>query len=128
MKQPKEILKSYFETGDKPTEQEFCDLIDSYHHLDSGLVVTNVREESNGDIVISLSDGKSITVEKPTNQVIQDNTVRVVNLGSVFSFGGDDEESIKQEFANQFNQLPESLRTVLETENIIIVGDIIQGE
>ncbi|MDE1205562.1 hypothetical protein [Tenacibaculum larymnensis] len=30
MKQNKETLKSYFETGDKPTENHFADLIDSY--------------------------------------------------------------------------------------------------
>ena len=27
--QTKDILKSYFETGDKPTQQQFADLIDS---------------------------------------------------------------------------------------------------
>ena len=30
MKQNKETLKSYFETGDRPTETQFTDLIDSY--------------------------------------------------------------------------------------------------
>ena len=27
--QTKEVLKSYFETGDKPTQEEFADLIDT---------------------------------------------------------------------------------------------------
>ncbi len=30
MKQNKEILKQFFETGDKPTQQQYADLIDSY--------------------------------------------------------------------------------------------------
>ena len=30
MKQNKETLKAYFETGDKPTQQQYTDLIDSY--------------------------------------------------------------------------------------------------
>ncbi|CAM1350093.1 hypothetical protein [Tenacibaculum halocynthiae] len=30
MKQNKETLKAYFETGDKPTQEQFSDLIDSY--------------------------------------------------------------------------------------------------
>jgi len=34
MKQTKEILKTYFEAGDKPTQTEFEDLIDSFAHVD----------------------------------------------------------------------------------------------
>ncbi|WP_431166071.1 hypothetical protein [Tenacibaculum halocynthiae] len=30
MKQNKETLKAYFETGDKPTQQQYSDLVDSY--------------------------------------------------------------------------------------------------
>lgn len=38
MEQTRETLKSYFETGDKPTEQEYQDLIDScYNKLDDNL-------------------------------------------------------------------------------------------
>lgn len=35
----KSILKSYFETGDVPTESNFVDLIDSCHNLSGGLLV-----------------------------------------------------------------------------------------
>lgn len=28
--QTKEVLKSYFETGDKPTQEEFADLIETF--------------------------------------------------------------------------------------------------
>ena len=39
MKQTKEILKTYFETGDKPTQTQFEDLIDSFvHEDDSGKI------------------------------------------------------------------------------------------
>lgn len=34
MKQTRDILKTYFETGDQPTESQFAQLIDSYAHLD----------------------------------------------------------------------------------------------
>lgn len=38
MEQNRETLKSYFQTGDKPTEQEYKDLIDScYNKLDDSL-------------------------------------------------------------------------------------------
>ncbi|MFT5891742.1 MAG: hypothetical protein ACI9Y7_001849 [Dokdonia sp.] len=33
MRQERETLKTYFETGDRPTESQFAELIDSYAHL-----------------------------------------------------------------------------------------------
>ncbi|MCK8520222.1 hypothetical protein M0D21_01515 [Aquimarina sp. D1M17] len=86
MKQPKETLKSYFETGDKPTEQEFCDLIDSYHHQDSGAVVTNVSVNDNGDQQITFSDGTTVSIDSPS-VINQNNKIKVVDLG-VLRFGG----------------------------------------
>lgn len=38
MKRNKTILKSYFETGKKPTQQNYADFIDSYRHVDEGLI------------------------------------------------------------------------------------------
>lgn len=38
MKRNKTTLKSFFETGDKPTQENFEDVFDSYHHLDESLV------------------------------------------------------------------------------------------
>ncbi|KZS42321.1 hypothetical protein AWE51_02455 [Aquimarina aggregata] len=83
MKQPKEVLKTYFETGDKPTEQQFSDFIDSYHHVDSGVIVTNVVVDRLGNQVISLSNGSSFTIPKPSDHTDQNNTIRVVNLGVI---------------------------------------------
>lgn len=38
-----EILKSYFETGDYPTESQFADLIDSFIHKDEELQIGNIE-------------------------------------------------------------------------------------
>ncbi len=80
MKQPKDILKTYFETGDKPTEQEFCDLIDSYHHQDSGIIVTNVGANANGEQQITFSNGTLLTIPGPVT-ITQNNKIKVVDLG-----------------------------------------------
>ncbi len=54
MKKSKEELKTYFETGDKPTQQQYTDLIDSY--IDSkqpkGKPNRSFRIDENGDISI----------------------------------------------------------------------------
>ncbi len=124
MKQPKEILKSYFETGDKPTEKEFCDLIDSYHHQDSGVIVTNVKEDADGNTTVSLSDGTSITIDDPENNNDQDNTIRTIDLGDIKVSNTDSELDINQAVADKFNVLPETIRTIAETENIILIANI----
>jgi hypothetical protein len=41
-KKPIDILKTYFETGDVPTQVQFSDLIDSFFHKDSGINIENV--------------------------------------------------------------------------------------
>lgn len=80
MKQPKDTLKSYFETGDKPTEQEFCDVIDSYHHIDSGAVVTSTTTNSNGEQQVMFSNGTVLTIQGPVT-INQNNKIKVVDLG-----------------------------------------------
>jgi hypothetical protein len=68
MKQSKTILKSYFETGDRPTEQEFENLVDSFHHLDESLLfkaetVTNAPDEDQMIFIPGLfKDINSITI------------------------------------------------------------------
>lgn len=91
MKKSKPILKSYFETGDKPTESQFSDLIDSLVHLDEGVFITNVEKDDKGNQIITLSDGTSIKIEKPVNNTVQDNKIRVVNLGEISGFVQGDE-------------------------------------
>ena len=57
-------LKSYFETGDKPTAQEFIHLIDSMVHKYDGIIITSVMTNDIGDITFSFSDGNTVTVNK----------------------------------------------------------------
>lgn len=36
------VLKTFFETGDKPTQQQFWDFLDSYIHKDDGIAISDV--------------------------------------------------------------------------------------
>ena len=56
------ILKTFFETGDRPTESQFADLIDSFLHKSSGSAVSNYSyDDQTGVLVLDFSDGGSIT-------------------------------------------------------------------
>jgi hypothetical protein len=47
--EPRSILKTYFETGDVPTQDQFSNLIDSYIHLtDDGLTLTGIGATPDG--------------------------------------------------------------------------------
>lgn len=73
MAKPKSTIKAYFETGDKPSQQNFFDLIDAIRHVDSGSVITSWSyDSSTGDMNISLSEGGEISfnVQKPTSEDI----------------------------------------------------------
>lgn len=86
MKQSKAVLKSYFETGDRPTQEQFENLIDSFVHEDdiTKIYVSSVeRNEATGDSVIRLSNGSKLLIQNPANVVVQDNKIKVVNLGSI---------------------------------------------
>jgi len=124
MKQPKEKLKSYFETGDKPTENQFCDLIDSFFHLDSGVIITNITEDDGVGVTISFSDGTSIDIENPGSGDNQNNIIRSIDLGDVDVFNGSSELNINQAVADRFNVLPDNIRRITETENIVIKANI----
>jgi len=119
MKQPKEILKTYFETGDKPTEQEFCDLIDSYHHLDSGAIVTSVVNDAQGNQSLNFSDGTLVTIQKPTDPISQNNKIRVIDLGTITPT----RLGIEASLVNAVNRLNPPL-VVADDENIIFEFDI----
>ncbi|CAL2093342.1 hypothetical protein [Tenacibaculum sp. 190524A05c] len=86
MKQSKAVLKSYFETGDRPTQEQFENLIDSFVHEDdiTKIYVSSVeRNEATGDSVIRLSNGSKLLIQNPANVVIQDNKIKVVDLGNI---------------------------------------------
>jgi len=56
------VLKTFFETGDRPTESQFADLIDSFIHKTTGSVVIGRSvNETTGDVVIQFSDGGNIS-------------------------------------------------------------------
>jgi len=78
MEQTRDILKTYFETGDYPTEAQFAELIDSYTHLDEfnfGLsvkptartlqkfyhfyVANNVRDSGAGHKIVEAASGST---------------------------------------------------------------------
>ncbi|MCK8523074.1 tail fiber domain-containing protein [Aquimarina sp. D1M17] len=68
----KNTLKTYFETGDIPTEPQFEDLIDSLRHLNDGESIQSFSTDASGNIVITLSDNRTITIK----QVNEANFVR----------------------------------------------------
>ncbi|WP_431166079.1 hypothetical protein [Tenacibaculum halocynthiae] len=58
MKQDKKTIKTYFETGDKPTQQQFADLIDSYVDSKQG------KGEANRRFVIDAAGEVNLTSEQ----------------------------------------------------------------
>ncbi len=70
---PIDILKTYFETGDVPTQQQFYDWLESYHHLNDGLIVTSKEILANGDAKLVFNDNSELIIPKyvlPTNMPI----------------------------------------------------------
>lgn len=64
MIQNKETLKSFFETGDKPTQEQFTNLIDSFIHIDQATKVTFFNDT---DIRSFISGKDSFTLK--TNEL-----------------------------------------------------------
>lgn len=61
-------LKSYFETGDRPTEEQFSDLIDSLYHKNGGLLVaSSTYVPETGVFTITFSDASEVTFTIPVN-------------------------------------------------------------
>jgi len=69
--QNRNTLKNYFNTGDRPTEQEFGDFIDS---------TVNINEDkADVSTVIDVNDNTSFVTPKSTKKLIDTHTVRKVN-------------------------------------------------
>lgn len=81
MKQSKETLKEYFETGDKPTQEQYSDLIDSY--VDS----QQEAGEANRRFVIDETGEVSVTSEQETPEYtlseIENNKLSLLKDGIV---------------------------------------------
>lgn len=61
-KRPISTLKEWFETNDEPTQQQFADFLDSYWHLDAGLIITSIETLVGGKKKLTLSDGQAFEV------------------------------------------------------------------
>ncbi|SNR16545.1 hypothetical protein [Tenacibaculum jejuense] len=64
MKTSLDILKSWFQTGDKPTENQFANLLDSFHHKDDGNIIADYTIFDNGNVSFTFSDGKTAEIQK----------------------------------------------------------------
>ncbi|WP_422083489.1 pyocin knob domain-containing S74 family peptidase [Ulvibacterium sp.] len=62
MKRNNVTLKTYFETGDYPTEAQFIDLIDSFLNIEEKDAVTGITDNGDGTYTFSLLSGGSITL------------------------------------------------------------------
>lgn len=62
MKKDNVTLKSYFETGDYPTEAQFIDLIDSFLNIDEEDAVTGISDNGDDTYTFQLLSGGSITI------------------------------------------------------------------
>ena len=64
MKRTLEEIKAWYETGDVPTQAQFHDTWDSFHHKDAGLLVKETTVNAEGNKVITLSDDTEIIIEQ----------------------------------------------------------------
>ncbi|MFD2562811.1 hypothetical protein [Aquimarina rubra] len=60
----KEELKSYFETGDVPTEQQYEQLIDGFYHKNDGEILKNVIKDADAAVVIEFTNGTTVDIPK----------------------------------------------------------------
>jgi len=77
--QNRTVLKTYFETGDTPTEAEFIDLIDSsYNESDDGVPV-----QSGGDAEVDTLDvGEgNATIDEDGNTILAGGGVEILETG-----------------------------------------------
>ena len=101
------ILKSFFNRGDKPTESNFADLIDSFVHKSSGVVVSSFTN-TNGVVSISFSDNTSLNFN--TSQATSQEISFINGLQAALD-GKVDKETGKALSSNDFTT---ELRTKLE--------------
>jgi len=69
--QDRNTLKNYFNTGDRPTEQEFANLIDSTVNID--------EDKTDVSAVIDVNDDTSFVTPKSAKKLIDTHAVRKVN-------------------------------------------------
>ncbi|WP_375587722.1 tail fiber domain-containing protein [Flagellimonas aurea] len=63
MKKDNNTLKSYFETGDYPSEVQFADLIDSFLNIEEQDAVTGITDNGDGTYTFQLLSGSTETLD-----------------------------------------------------------------
>ena len=100
--QNKTILKSYFQTGDQPSESNFADLIDSLQHVSADTLQTltdgaSISWDLSMGGLAAVTLGGNRTLANPSNlaagvymlKVIQDGTgTRTLAYGTNYKFAG----------------------------------------
>ena len=107
-KQNRSTLKSYFETGDIPTQENYTDFIDSTLNLsevNSDISVTNITASGNvsssGDLIISssLTFGASASIDFDSTLTIgnisSNESIKIVNDKIIFKVGGQEAMILK---------------------------------
>ena len=69
MKTSISTLKSYFESGDKPSQADFENLIDSFLHKDEGNAIKSVSQSRAGDFVFTFSDNTTEIIKQLPNEI-----------------------------------------------------------
>ncbi len=131
MKQSKQKLKTYFETGDKPTEGQYSDLIDSYVDSKQGKGDSNRRFviNSEGEVVVAseqkipeysfsevvnntfslLKDGVTIKEIDLANYIDDTNLSRLISgsvaANGIATFTRDDDSIFEVDFNNFLNTI-----------------------
>ena len=57
-------LKSYFEKGDKPTQAQFENLIDSFRHIEDGATLVSLTKNEEENFVLEFSNGQKVAIQK----------------------------------------------------------------
>ncbi len=63
MKRDIATLKGWFQTNDKPTEEQFGDWLDSFVHKDATVIITGVSQDI-ANYILTFSDSTMLTVRK----------------------------------------------------------------
>ena len=106
MKKSKNILKGFFESGDKPTESQFVDLIDSFFHEEDGKIITSVDETDPNNKIINFSDNTNITISSGGGSV---DTGLVTNISKAYADG------IKNDLLRDTGNAAKTMLTVMNT-------------
>lgn len=82
MKRPRNTLKTYFQKGKKPTEEQFSDTLDSFVHKDDSVPIDNV-EGLRGSLDSKLDRGAESELIKVFDEKLEEakNTVNKAYLG-----------------------------------------------